>query len=329
MIFKTSKRLLPVLFILLGLGIFQTNAARADWAATPDGCKVQIDSKSKTDPDSLIFWSGKCKDGFADGAGTVMYNYTDPNEVGLCKGAMQRGKIVGHSQCVMKNGNTFVGTIENGEIIGEATYTWQPVDCPKCMRKYQGTYYNKQFAQGTLTLANGEEIQLKYYPTSEGCLIWNEDPKPDETITWSGACEGGLANGEGVLKYTSDGQIETTTGTMAKGMIEGQAVITGEFETKCKDCVVRFEGAFKHNTPVKGSITYGDGRTEDYLRQGSEQQELEKLLSEALIFDLAMMQMKQQMAMSAAMADLSNQVSCNMDPSCMMVKTYEWVPTYP
>lgn len=34
-----------------------------------------------------------------------------------------------------------------------------------------------------------------------GCKVWNDSPKPGESITWSGKCEDGKANGKGTLKF--------------------------------------------------------------------------------------------------------------------------------
>jgi len=43
--------------------------------------------------------------------------------------------------------------------------------------------------------------------TTEGqrCRVWDPDPKPNETVTWSGDCPGGLADGEGVQQWYSGG----------------------------------------------------------------------------------------------------------------------------
>ncbi len=34
-----------------------------------------------------------------------------------------------------------------------------------------------------------------------GCLVWNIDPQPHETVTWSGACVDGKASGRGVYVW--------------------------------------------------------------------------------------------------------------------------------
>lgn len=35
---------------------------------------------------------------------------------------------------------------------------------------------------------------------TNGCKFWDQNPKPNESIRWSGKCEGGLADGQGVLQ---------------------------------------------------------------------------------------------------------------------------------
>jgi hypothetical protein len=34
-----------------------------------------------------------------------------------------------------------------------------------------------------------------------GCQVWNADPRPGESITWSGSCAGGRASGPGILQW--------------------------------------------------------------------------------------------------------------------------------
>ena len=41
---------------------------------------------------------------------------------------------------------------------------------------------------------------------SNGCKIWNPNPKPNETVTWSGACVGGFGSGAGVLQWFENGR---------------------------------------------------------------------------------------------------------------------------
>lgn len=42
--------------------------------------------------------------------------------------------------------------------------------------------------------------------TNQPCKIWNPQPQPNESVTWSGGCKDGYASGQGVLKWTENGK---------------------------------------------------------------------------------------------------------------------------
>jgi hypothetical protein len=42
--------------------------------------------------------------------------------------------------------------------------------------------------------------------TNQSCKLWNPEPQPDESVTWSGDCKDGLATGKGVLRWTENGK---------------------------------------------------------------------------------------------------------------------------
>lgn len=63
--------------------------------------------------------------------------------------------------------------------------------------------------------------------TGTGCRVWNPFPKADETITWSGACKEGLADGQGILQWFEGGRpAEKLEGTLRDGKPTGHAVTT-------------------------------------------------------------------------------------------------------
>ena len=39
-----------------------------------------------------------------------------------------------------------------------------------------------------------------------GCKLWDPAPLPQETVRWSGACEGGLATGNGTVQWYENGR---------------------------------------------------------------------------------------------------------------------------
>lgn len=60
-----------------------------------------------------------------------------------------------------------------------------------------------------------------------GCRVWNPSPKPKETITWSGSCSNGLAQGRGVLQWFTDGKaMDRYDGEYRDGKVNGRGVYT-------------------------------------------------------------------------------------------------------
>jgi MORN repeat len=62
--------------------------------------------------------------------------------------------------------------------------------------------------------------------SNQPCKIWNPEPQPHESVTWSGGCADGLASGEGVLKWTEDGKPDVEfDGRYANGKRNGHGVL--------------------------------------------------------------------------------------------------------
>ena len=58
------------------------------------------------------------------------------------------------------------------------------------------------------------------------CYVWNPFPATDETVTWTGACAGSLAQGTGTLTWAvSGGDRQTETGRLVAGQRSGRWVI--------------------------------------------------------------------------------------------------------
>jgi hypothetical protein len=88
----------------------------------------------------------------------------------------------------------------------------------------------------------------------EGCKVWDSNPAPGETVSWSGACKDGFADGPGIRKWTLSGDRpgSTTEGTFTAGKLEGQGV--------AKYAGGKYEGAFRADSPNgKGVFTSADG----------------------------------------------------------------------
>lgn len=62
--------------------------------------------------------------------------------------------------------------------------------------------------------------------TNQPCKIWNSDPLPNESVTWSGSCEGGFASGKGIIHWTENGIADVEfDGEYANGKRNGPGVI--------------------------------------------------------------------------------------------------------
>ena len=59
------------------------------------------------------------------------------------------------------------------------------------------------------------------------CYVWNGFLSPDATVTWTGECSGGRAQGEGTLKWVWEGGNKTSesTGSLTDGKRHGQWVL--------------------------------------------------------------------------------------------------------
>ena len=60
-----------------------------------------------------------------------------------------------------------------------------------------------------------------------GCYVWNPFPQPRETVSWTGACGGGKAQGTGTLTWADDGGVlqTNTGGRLVDGEKNGHWVI--------------------------------------------------------------------------------------------------------
>jgi len=97
-----------------------------------------------------------------------------------------------------------------------------------------------------------------------GCKVWNLCPQHDETVTWSGACVDGIANGVGTSVWYRDGkQTESYEGNLRAGKSEGHGIMrlgNGSIEGEWRDGHVagqvvlvtskyRYEGGYNAGKP--------------------------------------------------------------------------------
>jgi hypothetical protein len=60
-----------------------------------------------------------------------------------------------------------------------------------------------------------------------GCHVWNTEPQPDETLSWSGNCVDGVASGQGTAIFRTRSGPTRVIGSMREGRLEGPATIIG------------------------------------------------------------------------------------------------------
>lgn len=78
--------------------------------------------------------------------------------------------------------------------------------------------------------------------TKTGCRVWNPSPQPNETISWSGRCPNGAAQGRGVTQWFVAGKpSERHEGEFLDGTLNGRGLSTLSDGS-------RYEGEFRHST---------------------------------------------------------------------------------
>lgn len=68
-----------------------------------------------------------------------------------------------------------------------------------------------------------------------GCQAWNPCPQPNETIEWTGECEGGRISGEGKLSWYHNGElVQIDFATFFDGRVNGRRQAQFYEDGKCK-----------------------------------------------------------------------------------------------
>jgi hypothetical protein len=94
----------------------------------------------------------------------------------------------------------------------------------------------------------GEDTE--WIADKRGCKVANPFPRPGETITWSGECKNGFANGEGVLQWYLNGKPDDRyEGNLSQGWAEGKGVLYkqdgGKYDGTWKDSVQHGAGRYE------------------------------------------------------------------------------------
>jgi|SRR5271154_6049845 len=95
-----------------------------------------------------------------------------------------------------------------------------------------------------------------------GCQVWDPNPQLDESVTWSGGCASGHADGIGTVQWLKAGvSIETDQGEWRDGRQVGKGVQNWP--------IGRYEGQIADGLPNgQGVLTFQKFRYEGQFRDG-------------------------------------------------------------
>lgn len=133
--------------LISGNAIAQTEA---QWIEDPrNGCKV---FNNRPETSETITYDGECKNGYADGEGTVVW-FKDQIFIQKGEGSWKKGKMNGKGTYEWSNGDRYLGDFVESRRTGKGVYI-RPTG-----EKYVGDFVNGKFNwfDGTYYSANGKE----------------------------------------------------------------------------------------------------------------------------------------------------------------------------
>ncbi len=78
-----------------------------------------------------------------------------------------------------------------------------------------------------ISSATAEEPPSWIIDSNAGCKLWNGAPQPNETVTWTGECRNGYAEGVGVEEWYQDQKLtERVEGLLIEGKLNGKGTST-------------------------------------------------------------------------------------------------------
>ena len=148
-------------------------------------------------PYKTVTWTAKCTGGLAQGTGTLKWAWNTGDK--LYRALKPAEKI--------ETSSTSSDTLSAPQLRAGTPSTFR--DEPTCSGQPKGTAC-------WMELAN-----------QAGCYLWNPNLQVDETVTWTGECAEGLAQGTGTPKWVFDSGKKTqeNTGHLEDGRRHGQWVI--------------------------------------------------------------------------------------------------------
>jgi len=97
---------------------------------------------------------------------------------------------------------------------------------------------------------------------NSGCKVWNPHPEPNESVSWSGGCVDGLAQGPGSLQWLNNNRpYEKDEGEWNKGQQSGRGTQVWSLG--------RYDGDIQNGEPHgRGAMTLQSARYEGEFRNG-------------------------------------------------------------
>lgn len=153
----------------------------------------------------------------------VSMSWIKPKEAVTWKGACLNGKAEGEGAFSASNGTMLAGEFKEGK--------------PYNARGKELVSFNSGASTLTaVTYKNGEAFYtaLPKTPTpawmpakNADCSVWNHNPKPEESVTWEGACVNGKAAGKGIASWFNRGVLsQTNEGEFIDGKWSGKGKLT-------------------------------------------------------------------------------------------------------
>jgi hypothetical protein len=117
---------------------------------------------------------------------------------------------------------------------------------------------------GILAIAAPAHAGAWVIDNKSGCQVWNPNPQLDESVSWSGSCANGRAEGTGIAQWSRNGNpSETDEGEWRNGRQVNagtQSWSTGRYEGELSDGEpnghgvltlqkLRYEGDFRNGRP--------------------------------------------------------------------------------
>ena len=137
---------LTVLSAIMLMSMSHLSHAEAELADRESGCKIW---NSKSLVGYTVTWTGQCKNGKADGVGSLQWFYNKRPE-GRYDGDYAQGKMHGHGTYAMDDGSRYIGEYQHNLRNGRGAYLWADGT------RYEGDYQNNQMnGKGTIYWTDG------------------------------------------------------------------------------------------------------------------------------------------------------------------------------